>query len=56
MLQGLLQTIFDSIIDRMKGSRPHFQLRTHVSTGMFYIDFGNKFMYNYIIYRSINLR
>jgi len=27
-----------------------------VSTGMFYIDFGNKFMYNYIIYRSINLR
>jgi len=26
-----------------------------VSTGMFYKDFGNKFMYNYI-YSSINLR
>ena len=27
-----------------------------VRTGMFYIDSGNKFMYNYIMYRSINLR
>lgn len=27
-----------------------------MSTGMFYIHTGNKFMYNYIMYRSINLR
>jgi len=27
-----------------------------VSTGIFYIHTGNKFMYNYIMYTSINLR
>jgi len=27
-----------------------------VSTGMFYIYNENKFMHNYIMYRSINLR